>query len=177
MYSHKDLKCGFVILCPERAIGLLKTTANSIKSRYGSDLPFICATDNSATTEVMKEMKAICPTYKGKSTFSSLINVGMKHAPAEWSFLVCAGATVRWKMDQRFAYFVENEKDILFPISDGKTNFVDGTLNGVFINKKTWKEVGEMSDEGSLEEIKLFWALDAIDKGVKFKAIAGSKIC
>ena len=80
-------------------------------------------------------------------------------------------------MDQRFAYFFENEKDILFPISDGKTNFVDGTLNGVFINKKTWKEVGEMSDEGSLEEIKLFWALDAIDKGVKFKAIAGSKIC
>ena len=176
MYSHKALKCGFVILCPEHAIGLLKTTMNSIKSRY-TDIPVICATDDTANVEDMKEMNTLCPTYKGKTTFSSLINVGMRHAPAEWNFIICAGATVRWKMDQRFAYFVENEKDILFPIAENKTNFVDATLNGLFINKKTWKEVGEMADIGPFEVIKLMWAMEAIDKGVKFKAIAGSKLC
>jgi len=176
MYSHKDLKCGFVILCPEHTVGLLKSTMKSIQCRH-PDLPTICATDDSATAADMKEMKSICPTYKGKSTFSSLINVGMKHAPADWNFIVCAGATVRWKMDERFSYFTESEKDILFPISDNKCNFVDATLNGLFINKKTWNEVGEMSNEGTFEEIKILWALRAIDKGVKFKAIAGSKIC
>lgn len=176
MYSHKSLKCGFVILCPEHTIGLLKTTANSIKVRY-PELPLIFATDDTATAADMKEMKEICPTYKGKATFSSLINVGMRHAPAEWNFIVCAGATLRWKMDERFAYFVDSEKDILFPIAENKTNFVDATLNGLFINKKTWKEVGEMADVGTFEAIKLMWAIEAIDKGVKFKAIAGSKIC
>jgi len=176
MYSHKDLKCGFVILCPEHTVGLLKCTVNSIKCRY-PDLPMVCVTDDSATAADMKEMKAICPTYKGKSTFSSLINVGMRHAPAEWSFILCAGVTVNWKMDERFSYFTESEKDILFPIVEKKAHFVDATLNGLFINKKTWKEVGDMANEGTFEEIKIMWALEAIDKGVKFKAIAGSKVC
>jgi hypothetical protein len=176
MYSHKNLKCGFVILCPEHNVSLLKCTMKSIQCRY-PNLPMICATDNSATAADIKEMKVICPTFKGKSTFSSLINTGMKNAPAEWNFILCAGVTVDWKMDDRFAYFTESEKDILFPIVEKKTNFVDATLNGLFINKKTWKEVGNMENEGTLEECKILWATKAIEKGVKFKAIAGSKIC
>lgn len=176
MYSYKNLECGFVILCPEHNVSLLKCTMKSIKCRY-PNLSAICVTDNSATSTDIKEMKEICTTFKGKSTFSSLINTGMKNAPAEWNFILCAGVTVDWKMDDRFSYFVENEKDILFPIVDKKTNFVDATLNGLFINKKTWKEVGNMDNEGTLEEIKILWATKAIEKGVKFKAIAGSKIC
>lgn len=176
MYSHKNFKCGFVILCPEHTVGLLKCTVNSIKGRY-PDLPMVCATDDSATAEDLKEMKAICPTYKGKNTFSSLINVGMRHSTADWSFLVIAGATVNKKMDERFPYFVESEKDILFPIVDRKVYFVDATLNGLFINKNTWREVGDMGNEGTFEEIKILWALKAIDKGVRFRAIVGSKIC
>lgn len=176
MYTYKALKCGFVILCPEHTVGLLKSTVNSIKMRY-EGLPVICATDNTANAADMKEMKEICPTYKGKETFSSLINVGMKYAPAEWNFIICAGATVRWKMDEKFSFFVESEKDILFPIAENKTNFVDATLNGLFINKKFWKEVGPMADVGTFEVVKMMWALEAIEKGVKFKAIAGSKIC
>lgn len=176
MYSHKSLKCGFVILCPEHTTGLLKSTVKSIKCRYPK-LPMVCATDESATVADIKEMKEICTTYKGKSTFSSLINTGMKHAPAEWNWIVCAGVTVDWKMDYSFSYFTESEKDILFPIVDKKTNFVDATLNGLFINKKTWKEVGEMANVGTFEEIKILWATLAIEKGIKFKAIAGCKIC
>ena len=176
MYTYKNLKCGFVVLCPEHNINLLKCTANSIKYRY-PDFPMICVTDKSATLNDIKEMKTICETHKGKSTFSSLINTGMKYAPSEWNFILCAGVTVNWKMNERFSYFTESEKDIIFPIVEKKANFVDATLNGLFINKKTWKEVGEMENEGTFEEIKLMWALKAINKGVKFKAIAGSKVC
>jgi hypothetical protein len=166
-----------VILCTERNINLLRSTVNSIKSRF-PNYPIICVTDDTVTPNDLKEMKSICPvTYKGKSTFSSLINVGMQYAPADWNFIVCAGAIVRLKMDEKFAFFVESEKDILFPIAENKTNFVDATLNGLFINKHTWKEIGPMAEIGPMEIIKLMWATQAIEKGVKFKAIAGTKIC
>lgn len=176
LYTHKDLKCGFVILCPDHAVKLLQSTANSIKNRYAG-VPFICATDDTANAQDLKEMKQICPTYKAKGTFSSLINTGMRHAPADWNFLVCAGATIRSGLDRKFAFFVEDEKDILFPIAENKPYFVDGTLNGIFIHKKTFKEVGEWGEDNDLAWVKTLWALNAIDKGCKFKAIANSKIC
>ena len=176
MYTHKNLKCGFVILCPEHKVGLLKSTVKSIQCRY-LDCPIVCVTDDSATALDMKEMKDICVTFKAKSTFTSLINKGMKHTKGEWNFIVLAGSTVSWDMNGQYSYFIDNEKDILFPIVNRKTNFVDATFNGLFINKKTWKEVGEMENEGTIEEIKILWATKAIEKGVRFKAIAGSKIC
>lgn len=165
-----------MILCPDHAVKLLQSTANSIKNRYVG-FPFICATDDTANTQDLKEMKEICPAYKGKGTFSSLINIGMKNAPAEWNFLVCAGATIRSGLDRKFSLFVENEKDILFPIAENKPYFVDGTLNGIFIHKKTFKEIGNWDEDGDLAWVKTLWALAAIDKGCKFKAIANSKIC
>lgn len=176
IYSHKDLNFGFVILCHDNNIGLLKSTASSIKARYPKT-PIVCATNESLSIESVEEMKKICPTYKGKNTITSLINTGMRYSRAEWNFIVCAGVTVRAKMDQRFSYFIESEKDILFPIAENKIYFVDGTLNGLFINRNTWKEVGEMDESGTLEEVKTLWAIAAIAKGVKFKAIANSKIC
>lgn len=165
-----------MILCPDHAVKLLQSTANSLKNRYVG-VPFVCVTDDTANAQDIKEMKQICPTYKGKGTFSSLINVGMNHAPAEWNFLVCAGATVRSGLDRKFAFFIDSEKDILFPIAENKAHFVDGTLNGIFMNKKTFKEVGNWNEKGDLALVKTLWALDAIDKGCKFKAIANSKIC
>lgn len=176
LYSHKDLNFGFIILCSDRAVNLLQSTANSIKNRYPG-IPFICAADDTANAQSFKEMKVICPTYKGKKTFSSLINVGMKHAPADWNLLVCAGACVRSGLDKKFSYFIESEKDILFPIAQNKPYFVDGTLNGIFIHKKTFQEIGNWSEEGEFSEIKTLWALKAADCGCKFKAIAHSKIC
>lgn len=176
LYSHKDLNCGFVILCSDHAIGLLKATANSIKNRY-PNIPFICVTDSAATVNDLKDMKSICQTYKGKNTFSSLINTGMRHAPAEWNFIILAGAVVRWKLDEKFSYFIENEKDILFPIVDNKTDFIDATLNGLLINKNTWHLIGEMEDKGEFHHIKAMWSYVAMKKGCKFKAIAGTRMC
>ena len=51
------------------------------------------------------------------------------------------------------------------------------TSRWFFSNKKTFKEVGEMNDEGSLEFVKAEWAMSAIEYGCKFKAIIGSKMC
>lgn len=175
-YSYKKLNYGFIILCPEHTINLLKTTANSIKSNY-PNIPFICVTDSSSNKDDLKEMKDICPSFKGKETISSLMNEGLYNAPAEWNFFICAGATVRPNIDKRFSLFVETEKDILYPIADGKHHFSEATINGLYMHKNVIKEVGKIPDLGPLEVVKLMWALSAIDHGYKFKAITGSKIC
>ena len=155
---------------------MLKTTVNSIKSRY-PNYPFICSTDGTANQDDLIEMNKVCQTYKAGNTFSSLINTGMKKTPALWNFILCAGVTMRNKLDYKFFNFIKNEKDILFPIANNIPYFVDGTLNGIFVNKNTFKEVGDWKEHENLEWVKTIWAAEAIRKGCTFKAIANSKIC
>ena len=38
-------------------------------------------------------------------------------------------------------------------------------------------KIGKMAEIGPYEICKLMWALDAIEKGYKFKAILGAKLC
>lgn len=176
MYQYKKLDFGFVVLCSERAVKLLQNTANSIKKRYPG-VSYICATDDSAKARDIKEMKEICPTFKGKNTFSSLINTGIKNSTTKWNFIVFAGVTVPSKLDLRYFIFVDNEKDILFPIIDGKHDFISGTLNGILINTQTFKSIGPIGNEGSLDFVKTMWSCKAVQKGCRFKAIANIKIC
>lgn len=176
IYEHKKLDFGFVILCSEHAVKLLQSTANSIKRRYPG-VSYLCATDDTAKPRDIKEMKEICPTFKGKNTFSSLINVGLKNSKSDWNFIVFAGSTIPSKLDLRYFYFVDNEKDILFPIVENKTDFISGTLNGILIHKETFKEIGNIENEGNLEFVKTIWASKAVTKGCRFKAIYGIKIC
>lgn len=176
LYTYKPFSYGFVILCHDHGVKLVKNTAASIQRNYPK-APILCVADSSANADDLKELKKICPTVKGKDTFSSGINAGMKKAPADWNFIVIAGTWVRPQLDIRFSYFMESEKDILFPIADGQYNFVDGTLNGLLIHKKTFKEIGDMASDNPLEICKLMWALDAIALGCVFKAVIGTKIC
>jgi hypothetical protein len=176
LYQHKQLDCGFVILCPEHTVKLLQQTVGSIRSNYG-DNPCICVTDETINAEDMAAMRRICPTFKGRSTFSSLINVGMKQAPAPWNFIVMAGSYIRPRLDQKFSLFLESEKDILYPIANGKYAFDEATINGLFMHKDTFKLVGDMANVGRWDVVKLMWAMDAIAKDVRFKAVANSKLC
>ena len=176
LYVYKPLDLGFIILCHDGTASRLWNTISSIQVHY-PNCPCICATGESTTEEELKTMQKKCVTRMGKNTITSLINAGMKSAPASWNFIVIAGSYVRGHLDQKFSYFVEEEKDVLFPIVDKKMNFVDGTINGILMHKKTFKEVGEMGEYESLELCKLEWAVRAIENGCRFKAIAGTKIC
>ena len=69
-----DKNFGFVILCPERNIGGLKNTINSIKHSY-SNSSCVCVVGDDANTEEFKEMNNLCETHKGKNTITSLINL------------------------------------------------------------------------------------------------------
>lgn len=176
LFAPKDLKCGFIVLCTENNPDLLRYTFRSIQCRYGTP-PIIAVADDSAKDQEITEMKTICPTYKGQKTFTSLINLGFDKAETDWNFVLIAGTTMRGSLDLKMSCFVNTEKDILFPISEGKTNFIEATLNGLLINKKTFKAIGDMPEEESLEMSKAEWAMKAIDYGCKFKAIIGAKLC
>lgn len=176
MYNYKKINFGFIVLCSDNAISLLGCTVKSIKRKY-DEVPIICVTDKGSKIKDIKDMEKICPTFKGKDTYSSLINVGFKNTKAEWNFIIFAGTTVRRGLDIKFSKFIEDEKDILFPIADGQSNFIDGTMNGLLINKETFKVVGKIDEKGSFDKVKTLWAAKAIEKGCRFKALSNTKMC
>lgn len=176
MFTPKTLHCGFIVLCNESKIDLVRYTVKSIRGRY-ADSPIICVTDNSINSQDLQELKRICPTFQGKNTFSSLINIGFKNAPADWNFVIIAGTTVRQNLDLKMSIFINSEKDILYPVAERKYHFHEATINGLMIHKKTFKSVGEWDTNLDLESAKALWASDAVEKGCKFKAVVGTKLC
>jgi hypothetical protein len=175
LYRHKNLTYGFIVVCCELNPKLAISTVNSIKSQYGC--PIVCTFPKTASDDLINEVKKHAVVYRGEDTFSSLLNLGLQKTTTDWNFVIVGGSIPRRNLDKKFCLFVENEKDVLFPIVDGKTNFIDATVNGLFLHRKIYEEVGELPKHPNWEVCKLFWALDAVDKGYKFKAIANSKFC
>lgn len=173
---YKDTDFSFVILCPERNMGGLRGTSRSITRCY-PDRPQICITEIDAKPQEIKEMKVYCPnTYKGKNTITSLLNTGLKKANTDWVIFVFSGTYVKARFYHKFAYFLKNEKDILFPIVDGKTNFYECSMNGIMMHRNVLKNIGEFGEDASLEACRLLWGAKAIEKGYQFKALMGARI-
>lgn len=173
---------GFLILNPERNVAGLKSTLGSIR-HYAYNRESICIVGNDANTKEIKEMKEYCQTHKGENTMTSLINVGMKKMQHDWAFLLFSGSRIPTFLERKFSIFCKDPKDVLFPVVDGKYNFVEGSFNGVLINTKTFREIGEFPDvvmenqgKNDFEIAKMFWAAKALEHGIKFKAIVGMRI-
>jgi hypothetical protein len=184
-FKKKNLNFGFVILSPEHNIGRVQQTVRSIKNRYSEDISISCVVDEDTNSPELKELKEICPTTRGKKTMTSLLNAGIRRGHKEWNILVIEGTTVRPKIDQKYFCWVEDELDILFPIVVDYNRdripvkiyneFHEATLNGILIHQKTFKTVGDFT-ENPLSISKQFWAYEALDKGCRFKAILGAKM-
>jgi hypothetical protein len=178
----EKLDLSVIVLCPERNIGGLRGTVGSIK-RHFYDRDIVCITGNNATADELKEMKAYCPSYKGKDTITSLMNTGMKKIKTEWGFIIYAGSCVRAFMERKLANFVTSTKDVLYPIVDMKLNFMEGSSNGILLSKELFKAAGEFPDAkmykqgtNDFELAKMLWALSAIECGGKFKGIMGLRV-
>ncbi len=177
LYKFKALNCGFVIICTDCNVGQIKTTVNSIKCNY-PDSKYICVLPSECHKDDQKIINTVCKSYTGGSTITSLINVGMKNTPCnEWNFIVMGGTWVKNGLSKKYSYFIDSEKDILFPIVDRKTNFIDGSINGILWHKKTYESIEPLSNDNPLEICKLMFTMGAIEKGCKFKAVLGAQIC
>lgn len=173
---------GFVILSPDRNVAGLKNTLGSIRF-YSYNRQAICIVDEDAPSSEVKEMKKMCDVYKGENTLTSLINAGMKKNKHEWAFIMFAGSRIPPSLEYKLDLWAKKDSDVVFPVVDRKWQFVEGSFNGVFINKKFFNSVGDfptatMKKQGfnDFELAKMFWAVDALDKGCTFKAIVGMKV-
>jgi len=171
----KSEEFSFIILCTEPNAILLKSTVKSLKLGYPND--FIAVIPNSFKANVVSEMKAICPIFRSKGTFTSMLNTGMRNAPSNWGIFTMAGTWIRRNLPVKYSRFATSDTDVLFPIVDRISNFKYATLNGLCINKKTFKKVGPFQEQGKIEQCKERWSLiaTALCK-TKFKAILGAAI-
>lgn len=173
---------GFVILCPNRNIGGLYNTLWTI-NHHSYNREAICVVGNDTTAEEMKEFRGHCPTYKGKDTITSLINTGIKRSKHDWAFFLFAGSRLQQFTERQVAAFVEKDSDIIHPVVDKRTAFYETSLNGVTINCKFFKEVGNFPTQkiqkynlNDFEFAKLMWGMDAIEHGATFKGVLGLRI-
>lgn len=169
MYRPAHMDLGFVILGYDGDPNKIQTTLNSISRSYRD------AKSTIAVPEAHKECFKGVRT--GGDSITSLINAGMEKPPAEWNAFVLAGVRVSERLDQRYAVFMENRLDIFYPLVWGKTNFIDSPLNGLTVHRDTYPEIGKFGVDLSIEICKMMWFLDASDRGCKFKAVAGCRMC
>lgn len=187
MYPIEDLikSIKFVILSPDPNIARLKDTVRSIRNCFG-DADVFCSVLKSIKKEQLDEMKGVCNAFRGGETIMSLINSGFKKGgKGGWFVFIMEGARIPRGMELRYCRWIEDDRDVLFPIVmhrdlDGnptvlRAKFEDSTLNGMMIHSSLFEEVGAFSDN-PIGVSKKFWGLDAEDKGARFKAILGVKI-
>jgi hypothetical protein len=173
MIDVKIQDFGFVILCPERNYGGLKATARSIKGHF-PERPHICVTGPDAIQSELDEFNEVCPTFVGGSTYTSLLNTGIRENKAEWTYFIMAGQHVRSGQMSRYNNFCVGKKTIMFPIIDKMWLFHESSLNGLLLNRQAVEDVGYFDEsEEDFEKVRLMWAGGAIDKGYQFRALVG----
>lgn len=174
LYHYKEIKYGFIVLCPDCNIGYLKNTIKSIDTLYPKAKSVVVLSESCKDSD-FAEISKIKKTYKGNGIIS-MLNTGFKHGDDAWNFVVLTKGWIKNKLDIKYSWFIESEKDVLFPIVNRKLNFVEADINGALIHKKTFLEVGEFPDIKSVEVSKLFWTTKAIEKGCKFKGVIGARV-
>ena len=184
-YNARDKNYGFIILSPDHNVGLVQSTIYSIQRECKEKTPYICITGADVKESIAASLSALCPTFQGNKTITSLMNVGLQKSNTEWNIFIFEGSQVEIKSVNKLFYFAEDKKNILYPIviNYGRQNkpinilfdFDKSTMNGLTIHRDAFKEIGKFTDN-PIPISKLFWQMDAIEKGYKFKAILGAKM-
>lgn len=164
---------GFVILCPERNYGGLIATVRSIQAHY-PDKPYLCVTVPEADASELSEFNGVCPTFVGGDTYTSLINLGVRENKAEWSYIVMAGVHIRAKQLSRYERFCMGKNSVMYPVVDRLWQFDESTLNGLFLHRQAFEEIGPFDESGDdFQKVRLYWGAEAAAKGYRFISLVG----
>lgn len=175
LFNRKELNLGFVVICVTANLGHLKTTLNSLRCHH-PERPYIAVCPEDMTEANLVGLK-VGPVVRNGGSPASQINTGIAKATwKEWCMVIQAGTWVRSLIDVKFSHFIESEKDILFPIMDRLIHFTDAAWNGTLIHKKAVEDIGPFPENNPEGICKLLWALDAIQKGYKFKGVVGATL-
>ena len=175
MNEYKNLEYGYIILSPDGNPKHVEITVKSIR-RICDEAKIVCVIQDGIARENEDEIAQTCDVLRGEGTYTSLISKGMQNPTSEWNIIVISGNIVTKRIQEKYSYFTESERDILFPVVDRKWNFVDGTINGIMFHRNAKSEIGDFPRLDSLQECKIAWASSAIEMGYKFKAIVGARL-
>lgn len=185
MHNTRNTKYGFIILSPNHNVGLVQSTLYSVKRECRNNPPCVCVTSDDTKATVVEDLSKICRAIKGGKTITSLINTGLANTETDWNIIIFEGSQVTARAVDKLCMFAKNPETILFPIvmdydRAGKPRnilyeFDKGTLNGLTIHKETFNKVGKFSDN-PISISKMFWQMDALEKGCQFRSILGAKI-
>lgn len=163
-----------IILCPELNSGGLRYTSNTIRGNFGN-INHVGVIGSNANDTDIEHLSKFCRVVKGGRTVTSLINRGMKEMDSEWFMIVMSGANVRYKLFKKYCYFSEH-KAILYPVINKKYIFDEASINGIFMEKSSYKDIGSFSDDfEDIKVAKLLWANNAIEKKYKLKGIVNAR--
>jgi hypothetical protein len=168
MFRPASMPVGFIILGFDGDPSKIRTTLNSITKWYGPANVVVAVPES--RHEDWKGARI------GGDSITSLINAGMTKPPADWNVVVLAGVHIKEKLDQRYSIFMQDRLDIFYPLVWGRANFLDAPINGLCFHRDTYKEVGPLGNNNSLELCKMMWFLDAHEYGCRFKAVAGTRM-
>lgn len=174
MQQSKPLCFGCVVICPNQCAKSLLSTVKSIKNFH--DSPCLAVVPKDTSESVVEEMNVICDVHRGNRTYTSLMNVGIRRSSEDWNFVFFSGTLVKPRFWVKYLSFLNDEKDILFPVLVGKEDFIDGSINGILLHKNTIKKAGKFPEIANLEQSKVTWAAKALEKGCKLKGVLQSKI-
>ena len=167
---------GVIILCPDCNYAGLRTTVSSLQSEF-PNLNHVAVVGRDAQTENVKSLVKYCRVYTGGKTITSLIDEGMKHLTDAWRLIVISGSLVRYRIIKKYKLFINNERDILYPVIDSKYIWDEASINGILMHQDTYNEVGEFGDDlADLKEAKLMWGARAVELKYHFKAIIGARL-
>jgi len=164
---------GFVILNPESDPTALRITMRTIGEHY-PECGALCVLGKKVD---VPENRRYADLVQGGNTITSLIDAGLKNSKTDWCFVLVAGTYLRSYSLRKYEYFCRSDKDILYPVVDRKYAFDEATVNGILMPKKAVQEVGPFGDNNhSIQLVKMLWALQALNKNYKFKALVGARL-
>lgn len=175
LYDTQDLDiCVVIVSFSGDATEIRKTyfSADLLSKKY----PVVVVVPDDKEVDFNELNLTGVPVFKGGNCVTSLFDTGILNSLGRWAYLVFAGSSLRKNMDLKLSRYVEADSNVLFPVVDRVWNFVDGSMNGVLINRNFFESVGEFGSGNPLKLTKLIWADKAINAGCKFKAIVGAII-
>ncbi len=170
-YQAKDLDMSVAIISIDGNISSILKTQRSMDF-LSKDYPSLAIVPENVTLD--PESKVNMPLFQTGNCITSMFDSAISKSTTPWVYLIFAGSTIRKKIDLKLSKYVDCESDVLFPVVDRIWNFIDGSINGILINKNFHKLVGDFGHGNPLKVTKLEWAAKALAKGVQFKAIVGA---
>lgn len=165
LFATKDIDMEVAILCLDSSSKNIDRTAKSFVNFSKKYNFFVIIPQNSSLSEFYY------PTYKANNCITCMFNEAFDKTKSEWLYFVFSGTSIKKNIDLKLSKYINNINDVIFPVVDRIWNFVDGSMNGILLNRKFFEEVGNFESGNDIKLTKLEWAGRAIAKGAKFKAI------